>query len=128
MGVHLTVRRPSTTTVSFTVSNASPRSTLPAKLAFYIQVLIRALLFIWTIVIDMAKLQPMIFSQNGPIIPWKDIWSSPIGSMACRTADAYNWRVIAIASALVIYSVFRKGYTGQILLLDLRGIGTFNQC
>ncbi|KAJ9193661.1 hypothetical protein DTO164E3_7753 [Paecilomyces variotii] len=122
MGVHLTVRRPSTTTVSFTVSNASPRSTLPAKLAFYLQVLIRGLLFISTLLIDTAALRSVFFYENGPIIPWKVIWSSPIGSLLCRTADAYSWRVVAIASALVIYGVFRKGYTEESLLV-IRGLG-----
>lgn len=114
MGIHLTVRRPSTTTVSFTVSNASPRSTLPAKLAFYLQVLVRALLFVCVLLIDTAKLRHMFFLQNGPIVPWEDFWLSRIGSLACRAADAYSWRAVVAASALIIYGVFRKGYTGQL--------------
>ncbi|OQD76111.1 hypothetical protein PENDEC_c005G03366 [Penicillium decumbens] len=119
----LRVQRPSPTTVSFTVSNAPRRSNSPAKILFGLQVLLRAILFCCVIIVGTARLRHTFFYQNGRFIPWQDVWSTPLGSKVCDLVDTHNnpW-AIAVVSALVIYGVFRRGYTEESLLV-IRGFG-----
>lgn len=112
MAPYLKIRRPSPTTAYFTVSNASQRSSTPAKVVFYLQFLLRAVIFISVLSIVTARLRPTFFWQDGPYVHWTAVWSSPTGQLVCRIADAYSSFLIAVVSALVIYGVFRKGYTG----------------
>ncbi|KAL1971262.1 hypothetical protein VTN77DRAFT_214 [Rasamsonia byssochlamydoides] len=119
MPARLTVRRPSPTTVCFTVSNAPSRHTWPAKLAFCAEVLLRILVFIFVLLVDAAKLRHSFLVENGL---WNDIWSTALGGFACRVADHYGWSIIAGVSALLIYAVWRKGYTEESLLV-IRGLG-----
>ena len=109
----LIVRRPSPTTVSFTVSNASSRSSSPAKLLFYLQILLRALLLISTLFLSIAKLRHIPVVHDWFLINWEAIWVSPLGAFACRIVDSYSALAVAVVNALVIYGVFRKGYTGM---------------
>lgn len=109
---YLKVRRPSPTTVCFTVSNASQCLSPPAKIFSCFQFLLRAFLFACVVFVDIARLRSAFFAQDGSFVRWTAIWSSPLGQSACRIADAYSTLVIVVASALVTYAVFRKGYTG----------------
>jgi hypothetical protein len=110
----LRVQRPSPTTVSFTVSNAPLRSNSPAKVLFGLQVLLRAILFCCVIIVGTTRLRHIFFYQDGRFIPWQHVWSTPLGSKICDLVDTYNnpW-AIAVISALVIWGVFRRGYTGM---------------
>ncbi|KAB8078913.1 phosphatidylinositol N-acetylglucosaminyltransferase [Aspergillus leporis] len=118
----LILRRPSPTTASFTVSNASRHTSTPAKTLFYFQVLLRALIFVCVVCFDIARLRRLFFSHEGSFVPWAVIWSSPLGSLVCRIADSNSSWVVALVSAIVIYGVFRKGYTEESLLV-IRGLG-----
>lgn len=109
---YLKLRRPSPTTVSFTVSNASQRSSTPAKVLFYLQFLLRAFILVSVLFIDTARLRSSSFAQDGSLVQWTTVWSSPLGQFACRFADAYSSFVMTVISALVIYGVFLRGYTG----------------
>ncbi|KAJ5481326.1 hypothetical protein N7475_000138 [Penicillium sp. IBT 31633x] len=130
----LNVQRPSPTTVSFTVSNAPQRSSSPAKVLFGLQVLLRTVLFLCVVGVSITRLRFVFFQENGRVISWPAVWSSPLGSKLCRVVDSYNPLAIAVISALVIYGVFRRGYTvGHYLgvadrfeeesLLVIRGFG-----
>ena len=114
----LRVQRPSPTTVSFTVSNAPRRSNSPAKILFGLQVLLRAILFCCVIIVGTTRLRHAFFYQNGRFIPWQEVWSTSLGSKICDLVDTYNdpW-AIAVISAVVIYGVFRRGYTGMMVEL-----------
>ncbi|KAL2861129.1 PIG-H family GPI synthesis protein [Aspergillus lucknowensis] len=122
MPVHLISRRPSPTTASFTVSNASRHTSTTAKLFFYFQFLLRLIVFSGIIFLDTAHFRHIFSPRNESFIPWAAIWSSPLGSFICRIADTTNSIVTALASALVIYGVFLKGYTEESLLV-IRGLG-----
>ncbi|PLB38446.1 PIG-H family GPI synthesis protein [Aspergillus candidus] len=122
MPVRLLSRRPSPTTVSFTVSNASRRTSTPARILSLFQFLLRALVFLFVHIIDIAKLRHSFFQGDGPFLPWSTIWATPGGALACRIADAYSYGFIAVASTVMIYGVFRKGYTEESLLV-IRGLG-----
>ncbi|CEJ56187.1 hypothetical protein PMG11_02405 [Penicillium brasilianum] len=119
----LTVQRPTPTTVSFTVSNAPRRSSSPAKVLFGLQILLRALLFCCVIVVGITRLRRHFFEKGSLfIISWEDVWSSSLGAHVCRRVDSYNPWVTAIVSAVVLYGVFRRGYTEESLLV-IRGFG-----
>ncbi|KAI2894929.1 hypothetical protein CBS76997_358 [Aspergillus niger] len=122
MPSRLILRRPSPTTVSFTVSNASRRTSPPAKALFYLQVLLRAVTFLCVLLLDAAKFRRAVFMEDGSWIRWTTIWSSSLGISVCRIADAYSSVVVVLASAVVFYGVFRKGYTEESLLV-IRGLG-----
>ncbi|KAJ5590745.1 hypothetical protein N7450_004717 [Penicillium hetheringtonii] len=119
---HLRAQRPSPTTVSFTVSNASPRSNSPAKILFGIQILMRALLFCCVIIAFTARTRNLFFLQGNNMAQWQAIWSSPVGAHVCHLVDRYNPWVITVVSVLVIYCVFKRGYTEESLFV-IRGFG-----
>lgn len=56
-----------------------------------------------------------------------ELWTTNVGSLTCRIADHYTWPIVAIASAIVTYAVWRKGYTGP-FYLDSSGPVDFNYC
>ncbi|PYI25652.1 phosphatidylinositol N-acetylglucosaminyltransferase [Aspergillus indologenus CBS 114.80] len=118
----LILRRPSPTTVSFTVSNASRHTSTPAKVLFYLQVLLRVLSFFCVLLLDVAKLRHSSYIQEARWIPWAAVWSTPVGASVCRYADRYSYPVVGLVSAIVMYGVFRKGYTEESLLV-IRGLG-----
>ncbi|KAE8159471.1 GPI-GlcNAc transferase complex, PIG-H component-domain-containing protein [Aspergillus tamarii] len=118
----LILRRPSPTTVSFTVSNASRHTSTPAKILYYLQILLRALVFVCVVFFNIARLRNTFFKQDGSLVRWSIIWSSPLGSLVSRIVDSYSSSVVVLVSAVVIYGVFRKGYTEESLLV-IRGLG-----
>ncbi|KAI9369730.1 GPI-GlcNAc transferase complex, PIG-H component-domain-containing protein [Aspergillus egyptiacus] len=122
MPLHLISRRPSPTTASFTVSNATRHTSTAAKLFFYFQILLRGIVFLGVIFVYAARFRHMFFGQDWALVPWTAIWTSTIGSHACRIADTTNFIGIAVASALIMYGVFRRGYTEESLLV-IRGLG-----
>lgn len=113
MAGSLHVQRPSPTTVSFTVSNASRRSNTPAKILFGLQILLRAILLCCVIFVAVARLRHYLFEKNSRIIHWQDVCLGPLASKVCHLADTYNPWVITAVSALVVYGVFRREYTGM---------------
>ncbi|KAJ5692921.1 hypothetical protein N7462_002344 [Penicillium macrosclerotiorum] len=119
----LRVQRPSPTTVSFTVSNAPRRANSPAKILFGLQILLRAILFCCVILVIVVQMRNYFFFKEGGWLEyWKAIWSTPLGARVCRSVDSYNPWVITALSPLVIYGVFRRGYTEESLLV-IRGFG-----
>lgn len=109
----LTLRRPSPTTVSFTVSNASRHTSTPAKILFYFQILLRAAIFAFVVFVNIAEFRHSFFDHDGLFVRWPAVWASPLGSYVCRIADTYTTWAVALVSAIVVYGVFRKGYTGS---------------
>ncbi|CAG8184916.1 unnamed protein product [Penicillium salamii] len=118
----LKIQRPSPTTVSFTVSNAPQRSSSLAKILFALQVLLRAFLFLCVVVVGITLLRHLVFEGDDGFISWPLVWSSTLGSKLCCLVDSYNPLAVAMVSALVIYCVFRRGYTEESLLV-IRGFG-----
>ncbi len=108
---HLFIRSPSSTTISYTVSNALPHSTRSSKLLFAVGNLFRVLLCLFVLAVDVAKLQssshlPQSFAGG---INLQHVYT---GSLAWSIATSVDWRVVAVGSLLVIYFCLRKGYTG----------------
>ncbi|KAL5364350.1 GPI-GlcNAc transferase complex, PIG-H component-domain-containing protein [Aspergillus floccosus] len=118
----LILRRPSPTTVSFTVSNASRHTSTPAKILFYFQILLRAVIFTFVVLVNIAELRHSFFNRDGLFVRWPAVWASPLGSYVCRIADTYTTWAVALVSTIVVYGVFKKGYTEESLLV-IRGLG-----
>lgn len=113
MPARLAIRRPSPTTASFTVSNAPSRRTWPAKLAFGVEIIIRVLGFVSILLVNVATLRrSVLFEYQGLGIP-ADLWLTNVGALACQIADGYPYSIIAGVSTVLMYLVWRKGYTGM---------------
>ncbi|KAL4794656.1 GPI-GlcNAc transferase complex, PIG-H component-domain-containing protein [Aspergillus venezuelensis] len=104
MPLYLISQCPSPTTASFTVSNASRYTSTAAKLLFYLQVLLRGIIFAGVLFLNAARFRHAFFIEDGSFIPWTAVWFSPLGSAVCRIADTYNFIGIAVVkeSLLVI--------------------------
>ncbi|EAW09890.1 PIG-H family GPI synthesis protein [Aspergillus clavatus NRRL 1] len=129
MPVRLILRRPSPTTVSFTVSNASKHPSTPAKLLFYLQILLRALVFFCVVLCDIAKARHTFFDKDGSVVRWTAVWSSPVGQFLGRNVDAYNSVAVALVSSSPLWP-FHDGPRLMPLnrgaeesLLVIRGLG-----
>jgi len=121
MPTHLSVRRPSLTTVFFSVSNTPSRSSIAAKPILYLEVILRILGFAVILLVIAAKTRHHLNALDG-IVTWDNIWASTIGAIACHIADSYNSLLIASSSSLGVYLVFRRGYSEESLLV-VRGLG-----
>ncbi|OJD24069.1 hypothetical protein ACJ73_04575 [Blastomyces percursus] len=122
MPVRLSIERPSPTTALFTVSNASVRSTITSKALFAFEVLLRVLLFTFVLLVNGALIRDYILIFDEGIVLWEAVWSSSIGTLACRIADRQQWQLVCPVSAVLVYIIFRRGYTEESLLV-IRGLG-----
>jgi len=78
----------------------------------------RALLFCCVIIAFTARTRNLFFLQGNNMAQWQAIWSSPVGAHVCHLVDRYNPWVITVVSVLVIYGVFKRGYTGMSREID----------
>ncbi|KAG5301630.1 phosphatidylinositol N-acetylglucosaminyltransferase [Histoplasma ohiense] len=122
MPVRLSIQRPSPTTALFTASNASVRSTITSKALFSIEIVLRILLFAVVLLLNGALIRDYILTLDDGIIHWDTVWSSAIGALACRMADWQGWQFTCPVSAVLVYIIFRRGYTEESLLV-IRGLG-----
>jgi phosphatidylinositol N-acetylglucosaminyltransferase subunit H len=109
---NLTIYSPSSTTISYTVSNALPRSTRPSQILFVIGNVFRLLLCLFVLAVDVAKLQSIFLSEYLPI-DTITLAKTMGGRLALNIANAVDWRLIAAGSSLVVYFCLRKGYTSE---------------
>ncbi|KAL2387119.1 hypothetical protein RJZ90_000152 [Blastomyces dermatitidis] len=112
MPARLSIERPSPTTALFTVSNVSVRSTITSKALFALEVLLRVLLFTFVLLVNGALIRDYILTFDDGIVRWEAVWSSSIGALACRIADRQQWQLVCPVSAMLVYIIFRRGYTG----------------
>ncbi|EQL34450.1 phosphatidylinositol glycan, class H [Blastomyces dermatitidis ATCC 26199] len=122
MPARLSIERPSPTTALFTVSNVSVRSTITSKALFALEVLLRVLLFTFVLLVNGALIRDYILIFDDGIVRWEAVWSSSIGALACRIADRQQWQLVCPVSAMLVYIIFRRGYTEESLLV-IRGLG-----
>jgi phosphatidylinositol N-acetylglucosaminyltransferase subunit H len=108
---HLTKQSPSSTTISYTVSNALPQSTRPSKILFIFGIVFRVLLCFFVLAVDISKLQSVPHFQylfSGVV----DLQNVHTGRLALTISNCLDWRLVAASSFLIIYFCLRKGYTG----------------
>jgi phosphatidylinositol N-acetylglucosaminyltransferase subunit H len=120
MPAKLSIHRPSPTTVSFTVSNAPAGLTWLARFLFNLQIIVRLVILAFVALVHTAKLRYTSFPQMPSFgLERLNVWSSVVGSLACGLADQYNWFIIAGVGAVLVYAVFRRGYTGAHIPISL---------
>ena len=118
---HLTIQSPSSTTVSYTVSTASPETTPSSRLFWYLRIAVRVFLCVCVLLIDLATLEN--------VLPRKyQIWQ--LGALrlhfheglAEHVANGLDWRLIALLSLFILYVSVRRRHTEESLLV-LQGLG-----
>lgn len=120
----LTVKRPTPTTVLYTVSTRSPATSLAAHAKYYSILTARILagsftcLVAWAFIRQTNTLLP-IYELTGTE---KLIATNDIGVIAINFATIVPWPWLAWIVVLTTWLVFRKGYTEESLLV-IRGLG-----
>ena len=97
---YLNTFRPSPSTVSYTVSTASPRQTFPSQLLHHCILLLRILLGFATITILGAK-----FFNNPPL---------PLLAPLSVYLETFSWLQIAPLAFTSLFFVFRRFHTGEL--------------
>ncbi|KAI9783974.1 MAG: hypothetical protein M1839_002919 [Geoglossum umbratile] len=125
---HLRIRRPSPTTVEFTVSTASPRDTLSTRGFFLLSLFLRLILFTAVLLVAFAKCNTLSLAAESTILEVlcaiaDAVLRRPgIGLVAAWAAERVDWWVLGLAGTAGGYAVFRRGYTEESLLV-IRGLG-----
>ena len=109
---YLTVQSPSTTAISYTVSDIVLDSSKYAKIGRTLALLFRLILFVLVLLVDVETLQrdftlplfaPAALRQHeGRLLHF------PLPAFLSR-----DWRVIAVISPLLLYMCLKRGYTGS---------------
>ena len=115
----LSIRRPSPTTILFTVSNASPRTTFAAQVPIYITWLLRVLIVLSTALLLVTKSQ-CTAQEHGVNISILECpsWFPDIIPIQIATATRISWQTLAPASFVVLFLCFRRFHTGTHFLLE----------
>lgn len=120
----LSIKRPTQTTVLYTVSTRSPAQTLSARLAtvlFLLARILTGLLVATSLLWEYRRCSPL---QSNPALSRleKAILTSPSGQIASLLAANLTrpWRLLIYAG--ITWLIFRKGYTEESLLV-IRGLG-----
>jgi hypothetical protein len=113
---HLTIQSPSSTTVSYMVSNASSSVTTSSKALSYLQGTLRICVCICVLLVDVATTE-VIFAPRALSALLR---LSLIEDAARSIAKVFDWRVTAVLSLVILYLCMRRGYTGVALRLCAR--------
>lgn len=100
---HLTTLRPSPSTVSYTVSTASPRQTFPSQFLHYFLLLHRILLGLSTLLVLYAKTTTLDIDTS--LIPLLVPLSDYLGG--------YPWVQVGPLAFTSLFVVFRRFHTGM---------------
>jgi phosphatidylinositol N-acetylglucosaminyltransferase subunit H len=121
----LSIKRPTATTVLYTVSTRAPTTTWTARVAASLFLLLRILVgFFVATVLLLAYQKSQHTSSWAGILPQLEhlILSSVLGERASVLIDSFGqiyWMLICIA---LTWFIFRKAYTEESLLV-IRGLG-----
>lgn len=120
----LTTKRPTQTTVLYTVSTRSPIKTITARASSYVAILLRlaAGLFITTILL--REFCTSSTFQHTYAAKWlnESITETLLGSLSTPLILYFSWSWRMVLCAATTWLVFRKGYTEESLLV-IRGLG-----
>ena len=111
----LTIRRPSSTTVSFTVSNAHVRNTIAAKVKFYLSIFLRLIIVVSVVVLLGIKWRCSVTYS------WEssDVYASSGGThsgcpLGLKPLTLWpSWQVTIPFSLALLFFSFRRFHTGE---------------
>lgn len=110
-GQTLTTLQPTSSTVRFTVSTRPVPKTLPALLAYYVSLLLKAVIGALALAILLLKWE-LRSAHDGTMaraIGGDDTWLA-------RLVHTLQWRYLLPSGILILYLVLRRGYTGTVSL------------
>lgn len=120
----LTIKRPTPTTVLYTVSTRSANNTLSQQIQRITIALLKLLLGLFTLLILIHKtsLSPSTNIDRFLRLPDFFLKNHAPGDLAHHLASAVPWKYLIPPSAAVFFLIFRRGYTEECLLV-IRGLG-----
>lgn len=124
----LTIKRPTPTTVLYTVSTRSVNRTLGDQVQRLAIASVRILigLFTFAILLQKADISFPIHVKNIffflPPFPQHLTQGNPAGRLAYLIASTTPWKWLLLPSLAILWFVFRRGYTEESLLV-IRGLG-----
>ncbi|KAF2169196.1 hypothetical protein M409DRAFT_64944 [Zasmidium cellare ATCC 36951] len=121
----LTTKRPTPTTVLYTVSTRSPAKTIAARLSHYAFILLRVVVGICVATVLLHEFSnPSPYINGLSALAWLEnaILTSPTVQLASLLVSnlTFLWRMLICAA--ITWLIFRKGYTEESLLV-IRGLG-----
>jgi phosphatidylinositol glycan class H protein len=112
--MHLSVKRPSETTVLFTVSNASPRDTITARLLYYLTVLFRAVAVLSTTILLVIKSRCTAKEHDiNYFLPECAFWLPKKIPVLIDAATHSSWQHVLPVSLVILFLCFRRFHTGE---------------
>lgn len=114
----LTIKRPSPTTVLYTVSTRSSNKTLAARIRRVLGALLRVLIGLFLSCLLVIKLHDSLSFH------WdlNTFLASHFPYLSTISVTNLSWFYLSLSSLVVFYFIFRKGYTTESLLV-IRGLG-----
>jgi phosphatidylinositol glycan class H protein len=106
VNMHLTVRRPSPTTISFTVSNATRRSSLGAKMVFYLAVALRIITCSSVLLALGAK------AYSNYLYPPSSWLVSSVPAGLLVIASRAQWELLLPTTVILLFFSLRRFHTG----------------
>src|SRR5271170_3422108 len=109
---HLVIQSPSSTTVSYTVSNALPDSTSSSRILSYVSSGLRVLLCLYVLLVDLQITGALL--GNGSKNRWLDVKGLESLDFPIRVVPGLlDWRLIVLLSVLTVFLCLRRGHTGK---------------
>lgn len=108
---YLTILLPSPTTVSFTVSTRPPSTPRTTALNL-LRYTARVLLLFYVLLVNLAKLQPLIGSPRVDAYAELGLRVSLVGSLVSAVAERTEWWILVAVTGLLGYACLRRDYDG----------------
>lgn len=120
----LTVKHPTPTTVRYTVSTRSPTRTFAAELTRLCLGALRFTIGLFLLLVLFAKARVTLVESNRSQTWYLDelFAKGALGHVATQVAEHLAWRWLIPSSAVILWAIFRRGYTEESLLV-IRGLG-----
>ncbi|GME28469.1 Phosphatidylinositol n-acetylglucosaminyltransferase protein [Neofusicoccum parvum] len=123
---NLHVSRPTSTTISFTVTTRPVADTVPKKALLYFSHAVRLALGVLILALLWTRWRSFFPLDDGDD-DYKESWerwflTNRVSVVVAWAAEQVDWRALAVGGAAGLWAVVRRGYTEESLLV-LRGLG-----
>ncbi|KAL1306038.1 hypothetical protein AAFC00_004166 [Neodothiora populina] len=120
----LTIKRPTPTTVLYTVSSRSMNRTIPEQVQRYTTAILRILVGTFASLVLLQETKTFFPSHLKSLFLFSDylILDHYPGQVAYSIASTTSWKWVVPLCLLTLWFAFRRGYTEESLLV-IRGLG-----
>jgi phosphatidylinositol glycan class H protein len=116
---NLTIRRPTPSTISFTVSTRPAPSSLTAWLGYYIGLLLRLVLCIAVLSLLWTKWR-VSQGLGTDVLLW--VFGGPLTLTILKSVGSVAWVYVAPGALIVLLLILRRGHTGTSALLFVKSL------